>query len=134
MDYIIQTGGYKMKKLSTYKEKGYTGPDASLDISLFKYGLIWKKSAGEYHFIFGVEKGENGNFSTFDSGHMIEGEFNITTKEQWFDLAAIANFIGSTPEKYLEQDLPNKVQAAVSYYGYDNIFGDSIFPFPIANE
>ena len=56
----------KTRKRTLYDYRGYTGIDASLDTALFDYGLIWKQRGDDYHFIFGVDLDENGEYKSFD--------------------------------------------------------------------
>lgn len=119
------------KKLSEYED--YDGPDASLDISLYEYGIIWKctnKRTKEYHIIYGVGADANtGNYTKFDSAHMKIREFRELLKESWFDKKGFDSFRGS-----IEVNFPDDLHSALQYYGCENIFGSSYYPFEIKED
>jgi hypothetical protein len=125
------------KRLSDFRD--YDGVDANLETSLYEYGLIWKKFTrgnhkGNYHFIYGVEISmKTGEYVSFDWGDI---KIDCNPKEEWnfVDWKAILSFIGyeGEEERYFQGDmLPQIVADLISYYGYENIFGSSYYPFEI---
>lgn len=109
--------------------KNYTGNDVNLETSLYEYGLIWKKVRGakdEYHFIYGMGKGDNGDYNLFGHGYMSFKDFREMTGESWFDLPAVLSFIG---RKSLE--FPNDLDGVIAYYGTENVFGTDYYPIKI---
>ena len=109
----------------------YEGIDASLDISLFEYGLIWGKnehcSNDEFHFIWGI--GHDGAcYTTFGHGYFTKRDYNELLDEDWFDKSAIVESCGAD---YLTDNFPYGIYDAVMYWGSDNIFGTEYYPFHI---
>jgi hypothetical protein len=124
-----------MGTLAELEKKGFIGIDASLEISLFEYGLIWVKGLEghekDYHFIYGVGKDKNGDFVSFDWGDLSLG---TNPKEEWNwikDFNEVATSCGVSKEDFLKRELPQIVFDLISYYGYENILGSSYYPFPI---
>ena len=120
------------KNIAEYKY--YDGTDADLETSLFEYGLIWIKGAkdheNDYHFIYGVGLDSNGNYNLFDWGDVA---IDCNPEKEWdfveFDKVAECN--GMSKADFLKMPLPLIVESLVSYYGYENIFGSSYYPFTI---
>ena len=120
------------KTIADYK--GYTGTDASLETSLFEYGLIWVKGAEghekDYHFIYGVGVGSDGEYNSFDCSD-VPIDCNPTEEWDWVKWDKVADMCGVTVKDFLAMPLPMIVYDLVSYYGYENIFGSSYYPFEI---
>ena len=118
-----------METLTKYIEEGYIGVDASLDISLYEYGLIWKEtSSGEYNFIYGINS-EDDEYSFFDYGFMSIKDWDNMLNDSWFDLKAVESFSGD------KLSFPYDVHTALQYHGYQNIFGESYREgFTIVND
>jgi hypothetical protein len=119
------------KKLSEYND--YSGIDASLETSLYEYGLIWKctnKRSKEYKFIYGVSSDAyTGNYIKFDYAHMTQKEFKSLINERWFNKKAVLSFMGT--EKLV---FPMDIHSLLQYHGYQNIFGSSYEPFEIEED
>jgi len=118
------------KKLSEYE--GYEGSDASLDISLYEYGLLWKlkdPEKKEYDIVYGVDTDTNGNYRKFASTTMSEKEFIDMTEYSWFDKKAFDSYRGTE-----EISFPNDLQSAYMYYGSNNIFGGTSNTFKILED
>ena len=117
-----------MNTLTKYIEEGYIGVDVSLDISLYEYGLIWKKtSPDEYQFIYAIEHtGEE--YCLFDYGYMSIKDWEELLQENWFDLKAVEEFNG------LDLTFPEDIQTALQYHGRENVFGSSYSGFKIVND
>jgi len=110
----------KGKTIEDYEAEGYEGSDASLEISLFEYGLIWKDRRPEgYHFIYGTSMDSNG-YNKFDSGWITsDRDFD------WIDLKDVLSYTGLSEEEWAKLPLPNKVSDVFNYYGHENVFGSS---------
>jgi len=126
-----------MKKyLSDYE--GFKGVDASLETSLYEYGLIWKlqkdEATGkdEYKFIYGVSV-EGEEYNLFDYAH-IDADVDPVSEWNFVKWEDVAEFCGVSKEELLTQDLPWIVRDLVSYYGREDIFGSSYDPFAIEKE
>lgn len=118
-----------MNRLENYENEGYQGIDASLETSLFEYGLIWKEEEIEYRFIYGVQINGEG-YSLFDWG-CISKDIDIKKEFDWVDWEAFFSFVGENEEDYLKHSVPLIVSDLLSYYGYENIFGSAYDPFEI---
>ena len=120
------------KTINEAELQGYTGIDASLDISLLEYGLAWvvnehcNQDKNEYHFIYGIDWVENSEMSTvdcctFDHGYMTFADFKDML-ESWANEDSFFNSIDSNKAELLER-FPVSVYDLMSYYGYENVFG-----------
>jgi len=118
------------KKLSEYD--GYEGGDASIEISLYEYGLLWKlkdPEKKEYDIVYGTDTDANCNYRRFSTTTMSEKEFIDLTKESWFDKKGFDSFRGTE-----EINFPDDLHSAIRYYGIDNIFGGTSNTFKILED
>lgn len=125
------------KPFSWYEANGYEGCDCSLEISLYEYGLIWKEykratkggfAKGELRFVYGV--GHDGcEYNLFDWG----GVYAADPEEEWnwADFDGVARFTGLSREEFLAQPITSIVSDLILYYGHENVFGGSYYPFEI---
>lgn len=126
------------KDITDYEREGYEGTDASLDISLFEYGLIWAKGLPghekDYHFIYGVRHDIGGEYyDRFDWGD-VPIDCDVLKEWNWIDIDAVLSFVGMNREEWLALPLPMIVFDLISYYGVENIFGDLYSSFQITNR
>lgn len=122
-------------KLSELKKRGFKGIDESLEISLFEQGLAWTTeiNESEYLFYYGV-KIDDAGYCAFDWGRF---PTNVNAEEEfgWADFDKMAEFEGTTKEKFLKLDLPHIISTMLSYYGYENVFGSCYWnSFEIEND
>ena len=124
--------GHDMKKLSDYND--YEGTDVDLETALYEYGLIWKptKNKDEYHFIYGVDH-DGSEYNKFDRADMSLADWVELFNESWVDIKRVESFADTTKEEMIIS-FPNRVDVMISYYGYENIFGSSYYPFEIKND
>ena len=120
-----------MKKLSDYKD--YEGIDASIEVSLFEYGLIWKKNKycgqDEYYFIYDTHlKDEHGN-KLFGSGYLSKQDL-LSMFDDWASKSDIESFTGQPFDTWIES-FPSCVYDMVQYYCTDYVFGTDYYPQPI---
>lgn len=122
-----------MKTIEEMEKDGYEGTDAGLDISLYEYGMAWKADGEDYRFIYGVGVKENSEYYLFDWGCIAK---NINPEKEWdfADFNAVAKCCGMKKADFLKQPLPFIVYDLVMYYGHENIFGSSYYPFEIADR
>lgn len=99
------------------KEDEWEGPDASIEISLFEYGIIWQKNdecePDELCFIAEVPFEDQ---RLYDSGYVSEDDFD------WADIDGILSWNGLTKEEWDELPLGQKVQDVCNYHGSNNLF------------
>jgi hypothetical protein len=118
--------------------KGYTGTDASLETSLFEYGLIWIKGTEghekDFHFVYGVGLHETDNGTEYNTFDWADVPIDTDPEEEWnfVDWAAVCSFVGMEKTDFLSQPLPMIVYDLISYYGHENVFGSSYYPFEIS--
>lgn len=124
-----------MKKLKDYSN--YTGIDASLEVSLYEYGLIWIKGAEgheeDFHFIYGVNGNEKGEYNRFDWADV---PIDVNPESEWdfVKWEKVSKFVGMSKDEFLKQSIPYIVFDLIAYYGSENIFGSSYYPFEILNN
>ncbi len=110
-----------LKSIELLKLQSFEGIDASLNESLFEYGLAWKKlDNGEFLFIY-KNPNNPGHFDrcTMDKKTDLKKEFN------WVCWADIANYLGCPLENWLNCSFGQKISDLMNYYGAENIFGTS---------
>jgi hypothetical protein len=123
-----------MKKLSNLMTAGFEGTDVSLDIALYEYGLIWRKTApGEYLFYYGVECDDEGNYTKFDWAHMSKADWTDLLNEDWVDIEEVEKYADNTKQELIDT-FPHSVYTLVSYHGYENIFGSAYYPFTVKDN
>ena len=110
------------RTISELEKEGYEGVDASLSISLFEYGMIWKQTPEEYEFIFGI-KTVDGYYSefricTFPVNTDPEEEFN------WVEWDDVCSWAGCGMDLFKES-FTDCVNSLFRYYGYNCVFGES---------
>jgi hypothetical protein len=128
--YQSNEGDTVNRKLSEYTD--YDGTDASLEISLYEYGLLWKlkdPEKKEYDIVYGVDTDANCNYRRFASTTMSEKEFIELTEESWFDKKGFDSFRGTE-----EISFPDDLYSAIRYYGNENIFGGTSNTFKIEED
>ena len=108
-----------IETIEKYKKEGYEGCDASLEISLFEYGIIWKRDVdgdNDWLFIYNINEEEE----RYDCGWIdkIDELDNL-------DFNEVARFCGMTKEEWLKTELPRQVYDMFIYYGYENVFGST---------
>jgi hypothetical protein len=113
----------EVKTIAEYEAEGYEGIDASLDIALFEYGLIWKDAGDSYDFIYGI--GSDGDGYDLFSNTSVEK--NVNPEEEWnfVDWGGVSNSTGMSKEELLAEDLPYLVADLLGYYGFQKVFGSS---------
>jgi len=127
---------YSEKNFNDYN--GYDGIDANLETALYEYGLIWKKRADskDFHFVYGVGLKENDGefeYNLFDWADFSEN-IDFESEFDWVEWDKVSDCCGYNILQAYKEDktrLPMIVYDLVSYYGYENIFGASYYPFKI---
>ena len=122
--------------LKQLQDQGFDGIDASLETSLFEYGLVWSKTdrqdQNEYKVIFGVGYDEDTcEFDSFDMGFITESEFESMQGEDWFNLNQVLDFIGCSSDDCTGLHFPEGISDAISYHGAENILGSSYSNFKV---
>jgi hypothetical protein len=134
-----------MKTLKQLEAEGYRGADASLEISLFEQGLVWRELVDEdtkkpeYRFIYGTEVDDQGRYAKFDWA-WLPADVDPGKEWNWVDWPSVLVYVGMLDEGGDEQEalaewmllpLERQVQDLLGYYGYGNVFGTAYHPFKI---
>lgn len=113
---------------SRYEQRGFEGVDASLEISLKEYGLIWKEykintknwKKGEHLFIFGTEFcEEKQEYAGTAYGYYIKENL---LREGWIEWGRVSNYYGMTVDQFKELPLGLMMFDLVNYYGAENFY------------
>lgn len=112
----------------------YRGVDASLETSLYEYGLIWLEEEKTIHFVYatGYTRNEYGEIecSEFSSAY-ISKDINPEEEWNWVDFAKLATDYSATKEEFLSLPLTEIVFSVLSTEGYQCTFGESYYRFTI---
>lgn len=119
----LYTNTDTLNSIPKLERAGFNGPDASLDVSLFDYGLAYKVTNDEILFIYGIQYGYN-EYIRFDSC-TIKTDINIQEEYDWADLPAVHSTMGYSDIDWNALPLQQKITDLLNYYGYENIFGSS---------
>ena len=128
-----------MDKLSEYIKFGYVGNDAALEISLFEYGLIWintdTNNDNDTKFIFGVRH-DGSEYNMFDHAWInpdvdIYQEYDWIEYENWIE---IYRMVGMNREQWDDLSLTSKIADLIMFWGSEEIFGTSYYPYKIEND
>jgi hypothetical protein len=115
-------GGMRKKRL--YDFRGFSGIDASNEISLFEYGLLWQcrnKEIQEFLFVYGVSV-DNDSYDKFAYGWLTLKDWQALCLEEWFELSEVCQFCGGTENEFVT-NFPHNVFTAIQYHGAENILG-----------
>jgi len=123
MKELLDTHTNALDSIPKLETAGFTGPDASLDISLFEYGLAYKVTDKEILFIYGTQYGYN-EYTRFDRC-TIDTDINIAEEYDWADLKAVHASHGYSAKDWNALPLEQKITDLLRYYGYENVFGSS---------
>ena len=115
---------------------GFEGSDACLETSLFEYGLIWLKGEKETLFIYGQGVKDNDcgdvDYCNFERC-TIENDADISQDYDWCDWSEVLQ--GDNIDNFKEMPISNQIQALMTAYGFENIFGSSYgYSFDISNN
>jgi hypothetical protein len=120
-----------MKTWKSYKN--YTGIDASIEISLFEYGLIWNKNKNcgqdEYYFIYDTYLKDKQDNKLFGSSYLSKQDL-IDMFDSWAEKSTIEYLTMESFDTWIES-FPYCVYDMVHYYGTDNVFSTDYNPQPI---
>ena len=125
-----------MRKFADLEKEGYKGGDASLETSLFEYGLIWKEEEKEITFIYGVASKEEDHEMSYCSFDWSAIEKDVDPKEEWnwVKWDDVMRFVGLDEEDFFSNTLIHIISDLISYYGTEEIFGTAYYPFEIEKE
>jgi hypothetical protein len=104
-------------RLSDYKKRGFIGIDASLEISLWEYGLIWKEFKKNWKKR-GIKKGEVLAIA-YRYGYVDHGYFQKQDllDADWVEWPAVASCVDLSVEELQEQSTGYLLFELIGYYG-----------------
>ena len=108
-----------LKTLELLKAQDFEGADASLEESLFHYGLVWRKLPDD-NLLLVYRKSRNKFYRT-----VVPCDLDVVKEYDWFDWKGFCSFIGQDLETWLRENLPNKLGDMIHYSGVENVFGES---------
>jgi len=125
----------RLDTITKLEAEGFTGPDASLSISLFEYGAAWRWEGDELIFIYGIPRGYNGEYKRFDRCTFARG-LNVFREWSWaFDSHSFLEAYGITKEEWAGFPLEQQIYDLFSYFGSLEIMGECYWEgFKIADE
>jgi len=113
-------------KRTKYDHSRLEGIDASIEISLKEYGLAWIETDDEFLFYYGIQHGrlDDGmegfikfDFCSFSKNLDFKKEFD------WVNWDDLGSYIGGM--NFDNMEFTQKISDLFSFYGYQNIFGDT---------
>ena len=127
--------------LSNLEKEGFEGVDLSLEISLFEYGLIWRKeeTGNQYLMYFGVGVNSEGEYSTFNNGWYPATVERALNDLHWVNWSKILKYTGWDVEEFervLDTGVfpPMMYFDLMRYYGSEEVFGTFYSTFTIEND
>lgn len=110
-----------LASIALLEAQGFDGPDVSLEISLFEYGIAWRILEKETLFIYAI----NGTCSAFDRC-TIDNDIDPYKEWNWVeDWNVFYDPCELTKEEWDAYPLEQKVYDLLCHYGYENVFGSS---------
>jgi len=114
---------YIMYTIEQLDKEGYKGIDASVEISLFEYGIAIKEIGESYNIIYGINQNDK-RFNKFDQIFMKKDDINnFINNNDWIKKDEFFSYTGITEKNYQSLDILNKIYDLFQYYGAENIFG-----------
>ena len=121
------------------EKNGWEGPDACLEISLFEYGVIWKRTEQGIIFIYLIseEKGKVAtNWVVIPLNKKVEELyrwiFNHDKLENERDttemVESFISYMGEDLDQWKSGSLEYQIYDLTCYFGKENIFGDCYYP------
>ena len=117
-----------LESIELLERQGFEGPDASLEESLFHYGIAWRTVNDEILFIYKTRG------KCFDRC-TIKRSVDARKEWDWVNYESFLSTQGQAAEEWDAYPLEQKVSDLVQYHGYEEIFGSSYWEgFGISNE
>lgn len=123
-----------LRTIPLLEEQGFEGPDVSLEHSLFEYDCVWRKIPPElvyggedFLFVFNVGKDDDGHPVFAREGKCsqdFEKDFCWVDEDGWQSFFS-AN--GQDREEWLQLPYPVRIYDALSYWGWMNVFGSTVY-------
>ena len=106
------------RSIKHLSKKAWRGIDASAEISLFEYDLIWKEKKDEFQFIHLCSHRKGFTFGWFKKTLDFAKEFSWVKWDEFLSFIGDSNF-----DEWNKLPFGHKISDLVSYYGIEHIFG-----------
>lgn len=109
----------------------WQGRDASLAISLFEHGFIWRPVGNIWEIIYRTD------FGRFAAANYLKHQpvtDAIPLMRDQREQDSISSYVGEPWVTFLTREIPEILATLVQYYGHENIFGSNPSCFPIEPE
>lgn len=115
-----------LASIALLEAQGFEGPDASLEISLFEYGIAWRVLEKETLFIYAIKYKDNGDAIRFDRCTIANDtdpykEWNWI--KDWDD--QVFGYTGVSKEDFDAFTIAGKVHELFLVFSHENVFGSS---------
>lgn len=109
-----------LSSIEKLEKLGFEGSDVCLATSLFEYDLAWLVRDEDILFVHPINEC-NGKFdrTSFDKNTDVFEEFD------WVEWDSFFSTVDSNKEDFSKLPLEQQIYSLYSYYGYQNIFGES---------
>lgn len=127
-----------INSIEKLKALGFEGSDASLEESLYEYGLAWMQDPENPLALYFIHIASNSMIDgdpeqmDFDSTTITEEDFMSCLSDR--QINGCADYCGMTVEEWKSQWFPRKVEDMMRYSGVDDVFGTSYGTFKIHPE
>ncbi len=111
--------------------KEWQGRDASLAVSLFEQGFIWRTVGNIWEIIYSTGRGQFSSTSYLKTQPVTDA-FPLLRNQR--EQASVSSYVGEPWVKFLTRETPEILASLVQYYGHENIFGSNPSCFPIDPE
>ncbi len=107
--------------------KKLTGVDVDIETSLKEYGIAWeeREEENEIRFYYSVKVEDvdgQADHTRFDWSD-VSKDVDVKKEYDWAEFEKVASLIGVAD--FFKEDLLTQIQSLLSYYGYQNLFGES---------
>jgi len=106
-----------LKSVSLLEAQGFTGPDASLAISLFEYGMAWRTLPDGDLLV--IHECRPGRFDRLT----FKPDVNPEKEWDWVKWGDVAECAGMNCSEFLALPLTDVLFSLRGYYGSEEIFG-----------
>lgn len=122
-----------INKISLLYDQGFEGPDNSLAISLFEYGIAWRNLGEETLFIYGITH-DGHEYTDFDRC-TYRNDTDPFQTWNWVDWVEVSEQFFDGQNCFDTLSFAEQVNILYDIHGYEKIFGSSYWEgFKIQND
>ncbi len=122
-----------MQTRQEYDHNRMQGSDVDIETALKEYGLAWIETDKDILFYYGIMRGfdgDNHEYTQFDFCS-IDKDIDIKEEYDWMEFDRLESFVG---HGLMEYGLIGFIEAALHYYGSEEVFGASYWEGLTYNE